>query len=66
MDFCKCGSLIVNGSCSNKRCRERGDTDKRKGWYIDGQFLDFNKPVTYEEALKSANKLKQVADKLLN
>jgi hypothetical protein len=25
MDFCKCGSLIVNGNCTNKNCSNRTD-----------------------------------------
>jgi hypothetical protein len=24
MEFCKCGSMIVKGFCSNKKCKEHG------------------------------------------
>lgn len=47
--FCDCGSLLGDdGVCTNKRCLK--SLVKRKGWCINGVFLDFDHKVTYREA----------------
>lgn len=43
------------------RVPEPEDTDKRKGWMINGSFLDFAEPVTLRQA-EAMNKMLQ--DKL--
>jgi hypothetical protein len=40
------------------RIPEKEDTDKRKGWMIDGCFLDFPQPVTHATAMQSHRMLK--------
>lgn len=55
MDFCKCGSILINGKCSNKHCP--GNNQKHKDWVISGRKMDFKKPVSYEEAADMARKL---------
>lgn len=55
MDFCKCGSMMINEKCSNVHCPEKNQ--KRKDWTVGGMALDFKKPVTYEEAASLAEKL---------
>jgi hypothetical protein len=56
MEFCKCGSMKKNGKCSNNRCPEKDQ--KRKDWVAGGIVMDFKKPVTYEEALGLAERMK--------
>lgn len=56
MNFCKCGSIIVNGKCTNEHCPEKDQ--KLKDWVIEGRNMDFKKPVTYEEAANLARRLK--------
>lgn len=60
MIFCECGSVIANGSCSNKSCRRA----KQKGYCIDGNWIDFMEPVTYEEALATAEEVKKIANEI--
>lgn len=55
MEFCKCGSMRINGKCSNEHCPDK--SDKHKDWVIDGRVMDFKKPVTYDEASGLAKKL---------
>ena len=62
MNFCKCGSIIINEKCSNEHCPEKGQ--KRKGWIVKGVPMDFKKPVSYEEAFKLAERLKDPEKKL--
>ncbi|MCX8128862.1 MAG: hypothetical protein N3I35_02035 [Clostridia bacterium] len=62
MDFCKCGSMKKNGKCSNQHCPEKNQ--KRKDWVAGGMVMDFKKPVSYEEALKLAEKLKKTEKNL--
>ncbi len=57
MDFCKCGSIEINGKCSNDHCPSKNL--KHKDWVIDGRAVDFNKPVSCEEAEKFVRKLNQ-------
>ena len=56
MDFCKCGSITKNGKCSNEHCPEK--SQKRKDWIAGGRVMDFKKPVSYEEAVELAERLK--------
>jgi hypothetical protein len=60
MKYCKCGSLLENGVCSNVNCMS--NSSKRKDWCIDGCFIDFKKPVTYEEAKIHHEKLSKLFD----
>lgn len=55
MDFCKCGSILINGKCSNEHCPI--NSQKHKGWVIDGRAMEFKKPVSYEEAADLARRL---------
>lgn len=50
MQYCKCGSILIYGVCSNKRCPE-ADNALRE-WIIDGAEVKFKEPVTYTEAVK--------------
>ena len=61
IQYCKCGSIITNGKCSNKAC----GGEKHKGYYIYGAWFDFNEPVTYEEALVTANRIMKIANKAI-
>ena len=56
MDYCKCGSIIINGKCTNDHCQ--GKNQKRKDWVAGGVAMGFKKPVTYEEAVKLAKRIK--------
>lgn len=56
MEFCKCGSIKVEGKCSNARCP--GKDQKRKDWVVGGMAMDFKRPVSYEEAAGLAAKIK--------
>ncbi|MGE4282725.1 MAG: hypothetical protein AB7G87_03300 [Clostridia bacterium] len=56
MDFCKCGSILINEKCSNEHCPSK--SQKLKDWVVDGKTMDFKKPVSYEQAAKLAKKLK--------
>lgn len=58
MDFCKCGSIIINDKCSNEHCTHSGQ--KRKDWVIGGVPMDFKKPVSYDEASKLAKRIKNI------
>lgn len=62
MNFCKCGSIMKNGKCTNVHCHEKAQ--KRKDWVAGGMVMDFKKPVTYEEALHLAEKLKNTEKNL--
>ena len=55
MDFCKCGSFLINGKCSNVHCPSK--SQKLKDWVIEGRSMDFKRPVTYEEAADLARRL---------
>ena len=55
MDFCKCGSIIINEKCSNEHCPSR--SQKHKDWVIDGKNMLFKKQVTYEKAAEHAKRL---------
>lgn len=55
MDYCKCGSVLVDGKCSNERCPSK--SKKHKDWVIYGRSMDFKKPVSYEDAAVLARKL---------
>ena len=55
MDFCKCGSIMINDKCSNEHCP--GKSQKNKDWVIDGRGMDFIRPVSYEEAAGQARRL---------
>lgn len=62
MDFCKCGSIKINGECSNEHCPEKDQ--KRKDWVTGGMAMDFKKPVSYEEATVLARKLRKSKKKM--
>ncbi|MDP4117553.1 MAG: hypothetical protein Q8903_15575 [Bacteroidota bacterium] len=62
MDFCKCGSIKINGKCSNAHCSEKNQ--KRKDWVVGGMAMDFKKPVSYEEASQLAERLKSTENNL--
>ena len=54
MDFCKCGSIKIDGECTNEHCPEKNK--KSKEWIIDGKERDFTKPISYEEAVEFIRK----------
>lgn len=41
------------------RIPEPEDSDKRKGWMVNGTFLDFQVPVTQDAAIAFCNMLKK-------
>lgn len=55
MEFCKCGSIIIKGECTNQHCRKKDQ--KSKEWVIDGRGMNFEKPLSYEEAAGQARRL---------
>ncbi len=55
MNFCKCGSIEINGKCSNEHCPYK--STKNKDWVIDGRVINFKKSVTYEDAVGVARRL---------
>lgn len=55
MDFCKCGSVMKNGKCSNDHCP--GKNQKCKDWVVGGAAMNFKKPVSYEEAADLARRI---------
>ena len=56
-DYCKsCGSLIIDGKCSNRKCP--AENNKSKIWEIYGMKLEFVKPVTFQTARNKYNKIK--------
>lgn len=57
MDFCKCGSIIINSKCSNVHCPEKNQ--KCKGWVVGGRALDFKKPVSFDAADGLAKRLNE-------
>ena len=48
MDFCKCGSIMTNGKCTNEHCP--GKNQKCKAWVVDGVAMNFKKVVLYKDA----------------
>jgi hypothetical protein len=62
VEFCECGSIKINGKCSNKNCPEK--RSRRKVWSIKGIVFDFGKPVTYTEAYISAEKILALQDEI--
>ena len=57
LDFCKCGSIIINSKCSNAHCPEKNQ--KNKAWVVEGRALDFKKPVSYDEAENLAKRMNE-------
>lgn len=57
MEFCKCGSIIIKGKCSNEHCPEKNQ--KHKEWIIDGKAVGFKKPISYDEAAKFIRELEK-------
>ncbi len=55
MEYCKCGSIIVNSKCTNDHCPEKNQ--KCKEWVVGGRSLDFKKPVSFAAADSLAKKL---------
>lgn len=47
-EYCSCGSLKVQGVCSNCRCPEINS--KSHKWIIEGTEVLFKELVTYQEA----------------
>jgi hypothetical protein len=58
LEYCKCGSLIINNNCSNRGCKFRANKDKvkKRNWLIGDTKVRTNEYLTYEEALKEHNK----------
>ncbi len=56
MEFCKCGSIIKEGKCSNAHCTEKDQ--KRKDRIVDGMVMDFKKPVSFGEAAGLAKRMR--------
>ena len=59
MKYCKCGSMIIDGNCTNSNCEESG---KKYEWIINGKPMKFSTPVRYDDAVKLSN----VWDNLFN
>ena len=57
MDFCKCGSIIINSKCSNVHCPDKNQ--KSKAWVVGGRALDFKKPVSFDAADSIAKRLNE-------
>lgn len=56
MQFCKCGSIILDNLCSNRRCVTRNES--LTNWVIGGRLHRFSQPLTLTEAREAAkNKL---------
>jgi len=55
MDFCKCGSVIINEKCTNTHCPE--ENQKCKGWIVDGTSMNFKKAVSFDEASEIVKRL---------
>ena len=55
MDFCKCGSIIIKGECTNQHCPDKDQ--KSTEWVIDGRGMNFEKPLSYKEAAGQAKRL---------
>lgn len=62
MDFCKCGSIIINDKCTNDHCPEQNQ--KSKGWIVDGASVNFKKAVSYEEASDIIKKMNNAEKRL--
>lgn len=62
MDFCKCGSIIINEKCTNAHCPV--ENQKCKGWIVDGTSVNFKKPVSYEEASEIVKRLNNTENNL--
>jgi len=58
MDFCKCGSIIINEKCTNAHCQE--ENQKCKSWIVDGTAIKFKKAISYEEASGIVKRLNNV------
>jgi len=50
IQYCRCGSIIDNGKCTRLKCPFR--PAKYRMWVINNRYLEFDKPVTLEEAIK--------------
>jgi hypothetical protein len=48
--YCKCGSIMENGKCTRLKCPI--SPAKYRMWIIKDKFLEFENPVTLEEALE--------------
>lgn len=48
MNYCKCGSMLEFGVCSNRHCQEANC--ENVSWIINGHEYKFKKPITLEEA----------------
>ncbi len=55
MDFCRCGSIIINEKCSNAHCPDKNQ--KCKDWVVGGRALDFKKPVSFDAADSIARRM---------
>lgn len=58
MNYCKCGSLIIRGNCSNRGCPliDEKNAVKKKRWLIGDTIVRTNEFLTYNEALTKHNK----------
>jgi len=57
MDFCKCGSIIIKGECTNQHCPDKNQ--KSSEWVIDGRGMSFERPLSYKEAAAQAKMLNE-------
>lgn len=48
IEFCQCGSIKINGECTNKRCPALNR--KSNKWIIKGVEYQFREKVTNEQA----------------
>lgn len=49
--YCICGSILENGKCTRLKCPH--NAAKYIRWVIKGKYLEFENPVTLEEAEES-------------
>lgn len=52
IQYCKCGSIMEFGICSNRRCPERDS--RHREWIVGGMLLRYPEPVTRKEAEEQA------------
>ena len=58
MDFCKCGSIIQDGICTNIHCMTRNEAVS--SWIINGKLERFKKPVMLAEAQEAVRNKSEI------
>jgi len=57
MNYCKCGSIIIKGICSNRGCPliKESDAVKKRKWQIGETIIRSINPIIYTEAITKQN-----------